>query len=141
MGWNEAWTVLGCAVAGLGLVVGIVLTAGALAAPCGAARLQGTTAYIHISRVPPGTLGLFYPRSASLGLPTYIHTCIHTYICSQEAPEELQEAKKGSQVACSFHPQTLWASLCTYVCMYIHMYIHISVQENKETYNIDCTPT
>ena len=49
MGWNEAWTVLGCAVAGLGLGVGIVLTAGALAAPCGAAIwavtvVEGTTA-------------------------------------------------------------------------------------------------
>jgi len=53
------------------------------------------------------------------------------------APEELQEAKKGSQVACSFHAQTLWASLCTYVCMYICTYTSLY----KETYNIDCTPT
>ncbi len=49
MGWNEACTVLGCAVAGLDLGVGIVLTAGALAAPCGAAIwavtvVEGTTA-------------------------------------------------------------------------------------------------
>ena len=60
------------------------------------------------------------------------------YICSQEAPEELQEAKKGSQVACSFHAQTLWAFFCTYVCMHICTYL---CTRNKETYNIDCTPT
>ena len=48
MGWNE-WTVLGCSLVGVGLGVGIVLTAGALAAPCGAAIwavtvVEGTTA-------------------------------------------------------------------------------------------------
>ena len=52
-----------------------------------------------------------------------IQKMVGLYICSQEAPEELQEAKKGSQVACSFHAQTLWASLCTYVCMYICTYL------------------
>ena len=49
MGWNEAWGVLGCVLAGAGIGVGIVLTAGALAAPCGAAKwavtvVEGTTA-------------------------------------------------------------------------------------------------
>ena len=48
MGWNER-TVLGCSLVGVGLGVGIVLTAGALAAPCGAAIwavtvVEGTTA-------------------------------------------------------------------------------------------------
>ena len=49
MGWNEAWGVLGCALAGAGIGVGIVLTVGALAAPYGAAIwavtvIEGTTA-------------------------------------------------------------------------------------------------
>ena len=49
MGWNEAWRVLGCAVVGAGIGVVIVLTGGALAAPCGAAiwtvtAVEGTTA-------------------------------------------------------------------------------------------------
>ena len=48
MGWNEAWRVLGCAVVGAGIEVVIVLTGGALAAPCGAAiwtvtAVEGTT--------------------------------------------------------------------------------------------------
>ena len=48
MGWNEAWRVLGCAVVGAGIGVVIVLTGGALAAPCGAAiwtvtAVEGTT--------------------------------------------------------------------------------------------------
>ena len=49
MGWNEAGRVLGCAVVGAGIGVVIVLTGGALAAPCGAAiwtvtAVEGTTA-------------------------------------------------------------------------------------------------
>ena len=49
MGWNKAWRVLGCAVVGAGIEVVIVLTGGALAAPCGAAiwtvtAVEGTTA-------------------------------------------------------------------------------------------------
>ena len=48
MGWNEAWRVLGCEVVGAGIGVVIVLTGGALAAPCGAATwtvtaVEGTT--------------------------------------------------------------------------------------------------
>ncbi len=49
MGWNKAWRVLGSAVDGAGIEVVIVLTGGALAAPCGAAiwtatAVEGTTA-------------------------------------------------------------------------------------------------
>ena len=49
MGWNEVWRVLGCAVVGAGIEVVIVLTGGALAAPCGTAiwtitAVEGTTA-------------------------------------------------------------------------------------------------
>ena len=52
-----------------------------------------------------------------------IQKMVGLYKGSHEAAEELQEAKKGSPVACSFHAQTLWASLCTYVCMYICTYL------------------
>ena len=31
--------------------------------------------------------------------------------------------------------------VCKYICMCVFTYVHICVQENKETYNIDCTPT
>ena len=75
--------ILGCAVAGLGLGVGIVLTAGALAAPCGAAMwavtvVKGTTALTAAGcsaltvAGAGGAAALFYPRSVSLGLSLYI---------------------------------------------------------------------
>ena len=62
------------------------------------------------------------------------------YICSQEAPEELQEAKKGSQVACSFPAYIDSLGLSLYICVYVHMYVSLYKKTRRLTYNIDCTP-